>query len=168
MLKSSEIENPAKVQRQQQAASSATPGALLPSRGKARSAALISAAQLRQSGPWAARQHYNAAKLLVRVVCAAAQLRAPARAPQSPPIAISGCKGGQSHAAKSDLVLQNCGSGIQIYRYIRLQSRAMIRTYLYDRSPNKPDAARPGFVAKPGSSTSANGRSRYPHRCTYQ
>ena len=31
---------------------------------------------------------------------------------------------------KSDLVLQNCGSGIQIYRYIRLQSRAraMIRT----------------------------------------
>ena len=96
MLKSSEIENPAKVQRQQQAASSATPGALgdplLPSRGKARSAALISAAQLRQSGPWAARQHYNAAKLLVRVVCAAAQLRAPARAPQSPPIAISGCK----------------------------------------------------------------------------
>eukprot|EP01046_Picozoa_sp_COSAG06_P030212 COSAG06_NODE_2855_length_6169_cov_7.820264_11_plen_115_part_00 len=65
---------------------------LLPSRGKARSAALISAAQLRQSGPWAARQHYNAAKLLVRVVCAAAQLRAVARAPQSPPIAISGCK----------------------------------------------------------------------------
>ena len=92
VLRDRGLENPAKVQRQQQAASSATPGALLPSRGKARSAALISAAQLRQSGPWAARQHYNAAKLLVRAVCAAAQLPAPARAPQSPPIAISGCK----------------------------------------------------------------------------
>jgi hypothetical protein len=67
---------------------------------------LISAAQLRQSGPWAARQHYNAAKLLVRIVYAAAQLRAPTRAPQSPPIAISGCK---KPLAKSDLVLQNCG-----------------------------------------------------------
>ena len=64
------------------------------------------AAQLRQSGPWAARQHYNAAKLLVRIVYAAAQLRAPTRAPQSPPIAISGCK---KPLAKSDLVLQNCG-----------------------------------------------------------
>jgi hypothetical protein len=75
-------------------ACSRSPGALalLSRRGKARSTALISATQLRQSGPWAARQHYNAAKLLVRVVCAAAQLRAPARAPQSPPIAISGCK----------------------------------------------------------------------------
>ena len=92
VLRDRGLENPAKVQRQQQAASSATPGALLPRRGKTRSAALISAAQLRQSAPWAARQHYNAAKLLVRIVYAAAQLRAPTRAPQSPPIAISGCK----------------------------------------------------------------------------